>query len=193
MSDDVTWTSLNFGRESALIISFLSTASGRDLLFEGDPAPTKEFNSLIPMTKDEPIGEMGAKRLVPWIRDGKGSDFLVVICDPRMQSMDLREIVKAISVELPKNLLKDTIVISADSSAENRRFLKKSKVSNIDMFSDESKTWMKAYTALGAQRLYSTMFIVADGRIQKIARDMDPLDAVKTIQNAVKSYQSRSL
>ena len=171
----------------------LSTVSGRDLLFEGDPAPTEEFNCLIPTTVDEPIGEMGAKRLIPWIRDGNGSDFLVVVCDPRVKSNDLREIVNALSMELPKNFLKETIVISADSSAENRRFLKKSKVTNIDMFSDESKAWMKAYTALGAQRLYSTMFIVADGRMQKIARDLDPLDAVKTIQNAVKSYQSRSL
>ncbi|CAJ1961621.1 unnamed protein product [Cylindrotheca closterium] len=167
--------------------------SGRDLLFEGDPAPTEEFNCLIPTTSEQPIGEMGAKRLVPWTRDGRGSDFLVVVCDPRIKSNDLREITKAISMELPKNLLKETIVISADSPAENRRFLKKSNVANIDMFSDESKTWMKAYTALGAQKLYSTMYIVADGRIQRIARDLDPLDAVTTIRNADKSYQTRSL
>jgi len=167
--------------------------SGQALLFEGDPAPTEEFNGLISTTGDKPIGEMGAKRLIPWLRDGRGSDFLIVVCDPRVKSNDLRESIKALSTELPKILLKETIVISADSPAENRRFLKKNKVTNIDMFSDESKTWMKAYTALGAQRLYSTMFIVADGRIQKIARDLDPLDAVKTIQNAAKSYQSRSL
>ena len=131
--------------------------------------------------------------MIPWIRDGRGSDFLVVVCDPRVKSNDLREIIKSLSMELPKSLLQDTVVISADSSAENRRFLKKSKVSNIDLFSDESKDWMKAYTALGAQRLYASMFIVADGRIQKIARDLDPLDATKTIQNAVKSYKARSL
>ncbi|KAL3943802.1 MAG: hypothetical protein SGBAC_002131 [Bacillariaceae sp.] len=171
----------------------LRSSSGQDLLFEGDPAPSEEFNGLVPISGDKPIGEMGAKRLIPWIRERSGPDFLVVVCDPRVKSYYLRETVKAISMELPKNLLRETIVISADSSAENRRFLKKSKVTNIDMFSDEPKTWMKAYTALGAQRLYTTMFIVANGRIQKIARDLDPLDAVKTIQNAVQSYQSRSL
>lgn len=167
-------------------------------MFEGDPAPTDEFKSLIPTsmdptTVDKPLGEMGAKRLIPWMRDGSGSDFLVVICDPRVQSIQLRDIAKSLSLELPQKLLKDTIVISADSSAENRRFLKKSKISNLDMFSDESKDWMKAYTAIGSNRLYATMFIVAEGRIQKIARDLDPLDVIKTIQNAVKAYKARSL
>jgi len=167
--------------------------SGQDLLFEGDPAPTEEFNCLVPLTGDKPQGEMGARRLLPWMRDGKGADFLVVVCDPRVKSNELREIIKAISTELPKKLLKETIVISADSSAENRRFLKKSKISNINFFSDESKEWMKAYTALGATRLYASVFIVADSRIQKVARDLDPLDAIKTIENAVKAYQARAL
>lgn len=47
--------------------------------------------------------------------------------------------------------------------------------------------WMRAYTALGQKRFSMCMFILADERIQKLARDVDGVLANRVIQNAVKS------
>ena len=57
----------------------------------------------------------------------------------------------------------------------------------MEIFSDEKLDWMRAYTALGRKRFSMSMFIVANERIQKLARDMDGDMASRVIQNAVKS------
>lgn len=46
---------------------------------------------------------------------------------------------------------------------------------------------MKAYTALGEKRLSMCMYIIADERIQKLAREVDGVLISRVIQNAVKS------
>ena len=58
----------------------------------------------------------------------------------------------------------------------------------MDIYSDEKLEWMRAYTALGRKRFSMSMFIVANERIQKLAREMDGELASRVIQNAVKSF-----
>jgi hypothetical protein len=61
------------------------------------------------------------------------------------------------------------------------------------VYSDEKREWMRAYTALGETRWSMTMFVIADERIQKIAREMEAIVAVKVIQNAVEAMSARKL
>jgi hypothetical protein len=105
----------------------LETGSGRDLLFEGDPAPTDCFEELVSIKTENAIGLSGKQRLVPWLRKNvaRQQDYVVLLTDPRMQSLELREAVRAIMNELPYEIKSRLIVINADSPAENRRWLKK--------------------------------------------------------------------
>jgi hypothetical protein len=110
-----------------------------------------------------------------------------------VQSPELRDTVKTLSKELPKNLWSRTVIINADTPAENRRWLKKSNIQNINVYSDEKREWMRSYTALGENRWSMTMFIISDERLQKIAREMEAISANKVVQNAVKTMESRRL
>jgi hypothetical protein len=67
------------------------------------------------------------------------------------------------------------------------RWLKKNNSVDLHIYSDEKMEWMRAYTALGQKRFSMCMFILADKRIQKLARDVDGVVANRVIQNAVKS------
>jgi len=78
-------------------------------------------------------------------------------------------------------------MISPRSFYFSRRWLKKNDGVKLDIYSDENKEWMKAYTALGEKRLSMCMFVIADERIQKLAREVDGVLASRVIQNAVKS------
>ena len=105
----------------------LWTGSGRDLLFEGDPAPTECFEELVSIKTENAIGLPGKQRLVPWLRKNvaRQQDYVILLTDPRMQSLELRESVKVLMNELPFDIKSRLIVINADSPAENRRWLKK--------------------------------------------------------------------
>jgi hypothetical protein len=165
-----------------------------DVLFEGDPAPSTPFEDIVSVKSGITLGEIGAKRIIPWLRNKNQSEYLIVICDPRAKSPDLRNAINTLSNELPKTLLSRILIINADTPAENRRFLKKANASeSIQAFSDEKRKWMDAYSALGQDRWSMTMFIIADERVQKLVRDFDYLLATKTIQNAVKAMESRRL
>ena len=162
-------------------------------MFEGDPAPTKPFEGLVSSKTDNELGENGSKRLVPWLKNINQSDYLLVICDPRIESSQLKEAVINLAQELPKPILSRMVVINADTPAQNRRFMKKSGLTSLDFYSDEKREWMKSYTALGQDRWSMSMFIVADERLQKVSRDFDVLSATKTVRNAVKAMESRRL
>lgn len=71
-----------------------------------------------------------------------------------------------------------------------KRWLKKNASVDLDIYSDEKMEWMQAYTALGQKRFSICMFILADERIQKLARDVDGVFANRVIQNAVKSLDT---
>lgn len=59
----------------------------------------------------------------------------------------------------------------------------------VIIYSDEKREFMRSYTATytGDNRWGMSMFILYNGRVEKIARDIDQYGACKTIQNAIKS------
>jgi len=168
----------------------LFVGSGVDRIFEGDPAPTECFQELVSIKSENAIGAKAAERLIPWLRKNpdRQHDYLVILTEPRMKSPELRQTVQNLFSDLSVDIRNRLIIINADSPAENRRWLKKSGLEDkIQVYSDEKMEWMRAYTALGEKRYSMTMFIVADERVQKLAREVDMYAASRVIKNAVKS------
>jgi hypothetical protein len=63
----------------------------------------------------------------------------------------------------------------------------------VNMYSDETMEFMRTYTALGQERWSITMFIICDGRVRKLARDVDQYGASRTILIAVKTLHEKRL
>jgi len=152
-------------------------------LFEGDPAPTEPFQDLVSIQTDLALGEAGAKKIVP----SNYNDYLVIISDPRTKSSQLRDLMTIISTGIPNDILSNIVVINSDTTAENRKWLKKRKLTNLKVFSDEKREWMREYTALGEERWAICMFIIADGRVQKLVRELDANVADKVVKGAINS------
>jgi hypothetical protein len=174
---------------------FVGAGAGIARLYERDLAPTSCFEELVSIKTENAIGKSGTERLVPWLHKNpeRRSDYLVVLCDPRMKSPELRQTIRDISTQLTKDILSMMIVINADSPAENRRWVKKNNPSeSLEIFSDEKLEWMRAYTALGENRWSMTMFLIANERVQKLARDVEGIAATRVIQNAIKSYMNEN-
>ncbi len=159
-----------------------------DRIFEGDPAKVEPFQDLVRIENSNAIGEAGTKRLLPWLskNTSKHLDYLVIISDPRPKSSELRTAIKSL-MKLPPSILNQMIVINADTPAENRRYLKKQGITPINVFCDEKREWMREYTALGEKRWAMCMFIVADGRVQKLVRELDAVSVSSVVQSAIKS------
>jgi hypothetical protein len=189
-----------------------------DRLYEGDPAPAQAFEELVSIWSEDAIGPTGAQRLVPWLRtnnspgNNSSSGYVVILCDPRPKSPEFRETVKFWRRDLPRDLLSRVVLVNADTPAENRRWLKKSvgdmmhhgdttteppssssSPPSISVYSDEKMQWMRTYTALGETRWSMTLFVLADGRIQKLVRELSSVTATKVVQNAVKAAEQRRL
>ena len=62
----------------------------------------------------------------------------------------------------------------------------------VNVYSDEKRTFMREYTALGSDRFGMTMFILCQGQIRKIARDIDQYGVSRTVLNAVKALQEET-
>lgn len=164
-----------------------------DRLFEGDPAPTDCFEELVSIRSDNPIGSSGKKRLVPWLRSSNGKNYLVVLCDPRPKSPALRAAVASVLSSIPLKIKENFVVVNADSPAENRRWMKKSSIpDSLKVFSDEKLTWMRELTALGSDRWSMTVFVLAEGKVQKLAREVDQYGATNTIVNAVAAFKKET-
>jgi hypothetical protein len=160
-----------------------------DRLLAGDAAPVAPFEELVSISTENALGTTGASRLVPWLRKNevRRSEYLVILCDPRPKSKELRTALQQLSGRVPPEILSRTVVINADSPAENRRWIKKNDGSAVDIYSDEKLEWMRSYTALGEQRWSMSLFVIADERIQKVAREIDVIQVDKVIVNAIKS------
>jgi len=152
-------------------------------LFEGDPAPSEPFQDLVSIQTDLALGEAGAKKIVP----SNYNDYLVIISDPRTKSSQLRDLMTIISTGIPNDILSNIVVINSDTTAENRKWLKKRKLTNLKVLSDEKREWMREYTALGEERWAICMFIIADGRVQKLVRELDANVADKVVKGAINS------
>jgi len=169
------------------------TVRGVDRIFEGDPAKEDPFHDLVRIDNGNALGEIGTKRLLPWLskNSAKHSDYLVIISDPRPTSTELRSAMKSL-ISLPSNVLDQTIIINADTPAENRRYLKKQGITNLNVYCDEKREWMREYTALGEKRWAVCMFIVADGKVKRVVREVD-IDSISTVvQNALKSLKNNN-
>jgi hypothetical protein len=180
----------------ALTVSclFPCKGSGVERMFEGDPAPELPFEELVTLKSENAIGADGAKRLVPWLRNTNTNDFLIIFCDPRMNSPELHLTVQNLKNMLTKDILSRLIVVNADTPAENRRWLKKAGMEeDMRVYSDEKMDWMRAYTALGQKRWTMSMFIIQKGKVVRIAREVDGVSAPRVITNAVKSLSQLSL
>ncbi len=163
-------------------------------LYEGDPAPTSPFTELLNIDNGEPLGQGGMKRLVPWegSRSASSSDFMIVVTDPRPKSSELRTAMKRLAGGLSNDLLEKCVVINTDTPAENRRFVKKnfaedSGADKMTVLTDEKMDWMREYTALGEKRFSITMFILKEGRCEKIAREVEAELITETVKNAIRA------
>jgi len=161
---------------------------GIERLYEGDVAPADPFKDLVSIQTENVLGEQGASRIVPWLHKNtaRHMDYLVVITDPRSKSTELRSTMKSLSKGVTKDILEKTIIINADGPPENKRWLKKNS-ETLSIFSDEKREWMREYTALGEKRWSMCMFILHDGRVKKLVRELDEDLACLQLRNAIKS------
>lgn len=164
---------------------------GVDRLFEGDDAPVEVFHSLVKPSSSStplPLGEIGAKRIVPWLGSTySSSEYLIVVTDPRSKSSELKRVVKSLNAMLPQTIKSRMIVVTSDSAKDNFKHMKSSEITSFDIYSDENREFMRQYTALGEKRWAICMFIVADGIIQRIVRELDPDFAPDVVRKAVNS------
>jgi hypothetical protein len=65
--------------------------------------------------------------------------------------------------------------------------MKKNDAYKIDIYSDEKMEWMRSYTALGDQRWSMSVFVIADERVKKLARQVDGFQAERVVRNMIKS------
>ena len=166
-----------------------------DRFFEGDPAPVEVFEELVSIKSENAIGKSTVKRFIPWLRKTDESDYLIVLSDPREKSPEFSNTMKTLSSELPKEIFSRMLFVNADTPAQNRRYLKKIGISdsNIRLFSDEKREWMRSYTALGENRWSMTLFILADKKIQKLVREFSQISASDVVKSAVKATEKRRL
>ena len=164
--------------------------SGVLRLYEGDPAPTDCWKDLLNLDGDA-IGKGGMKRTIPWMKSGPSSDYLVVITDPRPKSVELRTAMKRIST-LGVELRNRIVVINSDTPAENRRFVKRNfggegGSTAPRILSDEKLDLMREYTALGEKRFSMTMFVLRNGKVERLVREVEAEVLKKVVVNACKS------
>lgn len=162
---------------------------GVDRMFEGDPAPTDVFEDLVNFTTGNALGKNGASRVVPWLNksSAKQKDVLVVLTDPREKSSELRSSLKSISKLLPADIRSKMIIINADTPAENRRFLKKNEIENLNIYCDEKREWMREYTVLGDKRWAMNLLVLQEGRVERLVREVDVELVTQVIKTSVTS------
>ena len=94
-----------------------------DRLFEGDNAPTEPFQNLVSVKKELPLGERGMKQLIPWLGNNSEEDYLIVIADPRDESIELRTIMQRLDSggKGSKIPLNKVVIVNSDTTSVNRR------------------------------------------------------------------------
>lgn len=161
---------------------------GLDRMMEGDPAKEPPFYNVVNIHTGNALGKDGAKWMLPWLNTNQ-KDYLIIFTDPREKSMDLRTTMKNLSVNVPADELSKLIVINADTPAENKRYIKKNDISNVSIYCDEKREWMREYTVLGENRWSMSLMILANGRVERLVRDVDAELAIPTLLNALQSMK----
>ena len=67
--------------------------------------------------------------------------------------------------------------------------MKKNNAYKLEIYCDEKLQWARAYTALGEKRLFMSIFLLQNERIQKLAREVDGIQATRVVTNMVKSLR----
>lgn len=161
---------------------------GLDRIMEGDPAKEAPFYDIVNVHTGNALGKAGAQRMLPWLNTNR-KDYLIILSDPREKSVDMRTTMKNLSASIPEDELSKLIVINADTPAENKRYIKKNDISNISIYCDEKREWMRAYTVLGENRWSMSLMILANGRVERLVRDVDVELAIPTLLNALQSMR----
>jgi len=164
--------------------------SGEERKFEDDPAPTDAFEELVSVKTGNMIGKAGASRLIPWLRNDRSrqSEYLIIVTDPRQKSDEFRSTARRLFQKLSSNTRRKLIFINADTIGENRRWLKKNEL-DIELYADEKLNWMRSYSGLGSKRWSMSLFVIQDGRIKSIVREMDEMFADDIVLDAIKSLK----
>jgi hypothetical protein len=63
---------------------------------------------------------------------------------------------------------------------------------SLQVYSDEKMEWMRAYTALGENRWSMTIFLLRNGRVDRLAREVDHYSASAAIRRMISSIESES-
>lgn len=181
---------------AALTTKFASTTTKEfraDRLFDGDPINADAFEDLVSVKTGNAIGSKGKKHLLPWLRSNTSAQpYLAVLCDPRSNSQELRDTIKDLVRSLPPIIKASMIIVNADTPSENRRWIKKNSFDEtLNVMSDEKMTWMRTYTALGDDKWGMTLFVLAEGKVKRIVRDLDRYTARQTIIKAVNADEVR--
>lgn len=157
-------------------------------LYEGDPVPEAAFASLVNVVTEKPLGAAGADNLLPWKKKGRKKDAVVCVSDPREKSVEFRRLLRELPRTVPSGT--KTIFITSDPPAATRKWIKKNGVEDVRVYSDEKREWMREFTALGDKRWAVCLFVLAEGRIQSVIRELDADLAGTAVPNAVRSWRS---
>mmetsp|Transcript_10313 Transcript_10313/g.14795 ORF Transcript_10313/g.14795 Transcript_10313/m.14795 type:complete len:100 (+) Transcript_10313:211-510(+) len=98
---------------------------------------------------------------------------------------------KKLSLGLPSHIIENMIVINSDTPGENRKWMRRNNVSNLRIYSDEKMNWMKTYTMHGIEGLSIAIFIIADERVHKIAREVHGSETMEKLTNMVRSLRKK--
>jgi len=181
------------------------------------------FEALVPIyrnnggsTPQQPLGAMAAAQLCPWVPPFV-TERLVVVCDPRPSSGDLRAAAQYLlaaannneqhSTTNPKAIRNNNqvICIAADNAKQAQSWWRRipnsgsndgassSSSSPIRLFVDPDLEWMTAYKVVGNDNSrWSLTMIVFDsnGAIRRLGRNVDPSHVVQLVREEEEKKKS---
>ena len=149
------------------------------------------FEALINVETNKALGAMGAAELVPWVPPFL-VDKLIVVCDPRQSSADLRAAVQYLK-GLENTRLR-VVGITADAPQQAKGWWGRLKASEDDessmqLFADPDLQWMTAYKVV----VWSLTLLVfdTDGVVTRLESNVDPSRVVSMVQIEEDSSRSK--
>lgn len=151
------------------------------------------FESLVNVETCQALGAIGAAELVPWVPPFL-VDELIVVCDPRQSSADLRAAVQYLKNQDCNKHKWRVIGITADAPPQARGWWGRLKEANqvegcdddddddstVQLFSDSHLEWMTAHEVLD----WSLTLLVfdTDGVVTRMESNVDPRKIVSMVQ-----------
>ena len=165
-------------------------------LQQGSQARRRDFEPLVNVTTDQPLGPVRAASLVPWVPPFV-VDFLVVVADPRPHSNEWRR-----SVDYVQSTFRgpqDTtgriqflaVTAAEEPTPETRAWMTRAHMNDHDMLAvvqDATSEWMTTYGCRDGWSLH-ILIIDNDGIIQVHQGGVDPAQVCSIVTDAVSSLQ----